>query len=98
MKGKNILLLLGAGAAVYGAWYFFIRKPKVGEKKSNAAGSRTTTIGPCSPNLTDDKCQTACSTRYNGRYNQDNRTCTYRPVSSVGNSIALRTKRQVVTI
>jgi len=98
MKGKNIILLLGAGVAIYGAWYFFIRKPKPGEKKSNASGTKRTTIGPCSPNLTDDKCQNACSTKYNGRYNQGDRTCTYRPMSASSQNIAVRTKRKIVTV
>jgi hypothetical protein len=99
MKGKNILLLLGAGAAIYGTWYLFIRKPKAEEKKSNASGT-TKTVGPCSGSgATPEKCQSYCEETLGGVYNSD-RTCTYSGKAAPGplfGNLKVITSRKVIT-
>jgi len=100
MKGKNLLLLLGAGAVAFGAYYLFFKKPGKGgkEQKSNASGTLRT-VGPCSGSqATPEKCQTYCEDTLGGTYNSDNRSCTYSGSAAPGPfGMRVITGRRIVT-
>lgn len=104
MKGKNILLLVGAAALGYVAYEMFIKKDdKKGkdDKKSNAEGT-TRTVGPCSGSMaTPANCQTYCEDTLGGTYDSAARTCTYSGNAAPGpmfGGMKVITGRKIVRI